>query len=101
MIFQTNSQFVVGSARCADRTPQRGVPTIQSVSENVAAGVPPAVEAGILPPGQDRLPRGNTPIFYQINSRATLFPPGGTPRLYVSQDGRHYNFQTGSQQTST
>jgi hypothetical protein len=48
-----------------------------------------------LPSGKNRLIGGNG-WFYQVDGSATLFPPGGTRRLYVSQAGRRYHFQTRS-----
>jgi hypothetical protein len=54
MIFQTNFQFVVGSARRADRTPQRGVPTFLSTlnpsasAESSDATTPKRSEGGQL-----------------------------------------------------
>ena len=68
----------------------------QKCAGAVAAGVPPAVEGGILPPGKNRLPGGNT-HFYQVDCDVALFPPGGTHRLYVSKDGQRYHFQTRSE----
>jgi hypothetical protein len=59
--------------------------------ENVATGVAPAVEAGILPSGKNRALGGNA-HFYQVDGEVALFPPGGTHQLYVSQDGRRYHF---------
>ena len=52
-------------------------------AQGVAAGVPPAVEGGILPPGTGS----------QIQSRLqfrTPVPPGETPRLYGRRDARRY-----------
>src|SRR5450432_3382469 len=62
----------------------------KSLSEKVAAGVPPAVEVRHLAVRKNRSLGGNG-WFYQVDGAATLFPPGGTRRLYVSQDGRRYH----------
>jgi hypothetical protein len=70
-------------------------PAASSLSEKVVAGVPPAVEAGILPCGKNCL-IGRNGWFYQADGAATLLPPSGTHRLYVSQAGRRYHFQTRS-----
>ena len=54
MIFQANLSFVVGSVRCADRTPQRGVPTFLSTinssasAESSGATAPKRSEGGQL-----------------------------------------------------
>jgi len=58
----------------------------------VAAGVPPTVEAGILPSGKKHS-RGGNAHFHQVDGEVALFPPGGTHRLYVSQDGGRYPFR--------
>ena len=55
----------------------------------------PSAEGGILPPGKHRL-QGGTLKIYQGSSDGDAAPPGWKPRLYVSQDGRRYDFQTGS-----
>jgi hypothetical protein len=48
-----------------------------------------------LPSGKNRL-IGRNGWIYQVDGSATLFPPGGTHRLYVSQAGRRCHFQTRS-----
>jgi len=47
--------------------------------KNMAAGFPPAVEAGILPSGKNHS-RGRNGWYCQGNGAMTLFPLGGTRR---------------------
>ena len=55
----------------------------------VVAGLRPAVEGGILPPGRTFTSQRSS-LFPPDNALPKFFPPGWKPRLYVSQDGRCY-----------
>jgi hypothetical protein len=63
-------------------------------SPDVAAGVPPAVEGGILPPGKTaRI--GNSPTnIPQYSPRARFFPPGWKPRLHGRPEARRYGVRS-------
>ena len=46
---------------------------------------------------ETKYPRGNLDFRFNLGfADGHAIPPGWKPRLYVSQDGRRYHFQTGS-----
>ena len=65
------------------------------LSENVAAGILACRRGRHLAARKYRL-HGGTLRSYRGSSGGDAAPPGWKPRLYVSQDGRRYDFQTGS-----
>ncbi len=59
----------------------------------------PAEEGGILPRGKN-VHLSKRSHFITTFRVSDAVPPGWKPRLHVSQDGRRYNFQTGSKQSA-
>ncbi|PYM11630.1 MAG: hypothetical protein DME18_13510 [Verrucomicrobia bacterium] len=57
---------------------------------SVAAGVSPAVEGGILPPGENKRISDRTRIFRGVWGCGKVFPPGRMPGLYGRRDARRY-----------
>ena len=53
--------------------------TLQAFHEDVVAGVSPAVEGGVPPPGTTPGWGFPAPIFQTVQVLRTLGPPGGTP----------------------
>jgi hypothetical protein len=68
---------------------------VESLFEQWRRASRPAVEGGILPPGQIRPPCVRAYIYRPFRP-VTPIPPGWKPRLHVSQDGRRRAFQTRS-----
>ena len=67
----------------------------KSRSENVAAGILACRRGRHLAARKNR-PPVETLAFHHDFPGGDAVPPGWKPRLYVSQDGRRYHFQTGS-----
>ena len=67
----------------------------KSLSENVAAGILACRKGRHLAARKNRPPVA-TLAFHHPLPAGDAVPPGWKPRLYVSQDGRRYHFQTGS-----
>jgi hypothetical protein len=65
----------------------------KSLFENVAAGIL-ACRRGRHPAARKKASPGETLWICQGFTRGPANPPGWKPRLYVSQDGRRYLFQT-------
>ena len=74
---------------------ERVMGMIKRLSENVAAGIL-ACRGGRHLAARKNHPPVETPAFHHNFLRNDAVPPGWKPRLYVSQDGRRYHFQTGS-----
>jgi hypothetical protein len=89
---ENNAPRPLWSARCPRF--ETGDIHPQSLSENVAAGIL-ACRRGRHPAARkDRSDEGTLKSTNGVPDGDAI-PPGWKPRLYVSQDGRRYHFQTG------